>query len=341
MSPAARASTTREGPAARPAPAFLAVVGPTASGKTTLSLAVARALDGEIVCMDSRQVYRGMDIGTAKATPEERAAVPHYGLDLVEPSQRYSAGQFARDARVWISGIRSRGRVPLLVGGTGFFLRAVVDPIFAEPAMNRSRVEALRRWLTRQPRERLERWARRLDPSRAALAAEGGPQRLSRTLEVALLTGHSLSDWHRVAPPDGEGLDGVVVRLDLPRDEMDRRIAARSRLMVEGGLVREVEGLLAKGYGPATPGMTGTGYREVVAYLRGDATLEETVERITAATRRYARRQLTWLRNQLPADAVTVDAALPVGEQVHAVVEAWRDGGGLATSRTTGNEEVG
>lgn len=317
------------------APAFLALVGPTASGKTTLSLAVARVLDAEIVCMDSRQVYRGMDIGTAKATPEERASVPHHGLDLVEPSQRYSAGRFARDARVWIAGIRSRGRVPLLVGGTGFFLRAVLDPIFAEPAMDQVRADALRRWLARQPRERLERWTRSLDPSRAALAAEGGPQRLSRTLEVALLTGRPLSEWHRTAPPDGNGLDGVVVRLDLPRDEMDRRIAGRVRDMIERGLVREVEGLLVRGYRPASPGMTGTGYREVVAHLRGEATLEETVERIAASTRRYARRQLTWLRNQLPEDAVTVDAALPRGQQVDAVVAAWKSRGGRA-GRTMG-----
>ncbi len=334
----AGASTVPEGPVARSAPAFLALVGPTASGKTTLSIAVARVLDGEIVCMDSRQVYRGMDIGTAKASPEQRAALPHHGLDLVEPDQRYSAGRFARDARVWIEGIRSRGRVPLLVGGTGFFLRAVLDPIFAEPAVDRGRREALRRWLAAQPRPRLQRWVRQLDPTRAAVAGEGGPQRLSRTLEVALLTGRALSDWHRSAPPDGEGLNGLVVRLDLPRDEMDRRIAARARLMVEGGLVREVEGLLARGYGVVAPGMTGTGYREVVAYLRGETTLEETIRRIAGATRRYARRQLTWMRNQLPPDTVTVDANLPLAEQVDAVVEAWRNRGGRDPRRTAPEE---
>ena len=338
MSPMSGVPAAPGGPAVRATPAFLALVGPTASGKTALSIAVARALDGEIVCMDSRQVYRGMDIGTAKATKEERAAVPHHGLDLLEPGQRYSAGQFARDARAWITGIRARGRVPLLVGGSGFFLRALLAPIFAEPAMDRERREALRRWLAAQPRPTLERWARRLDPARVALAAEGGPQRLSRTLEVALLTGRALSDWHRSAPPDGEGLDGLVVRLDLARDEMDRRIATRARLMVERGLVREVEGLLAKGCGVAAPGMTGTGYREVVAYLLGEATLEETIERITGATRRYARRQLTWMRNQLPPDTVTVDAGLPLAEQVNAVVETWRDRGGRAPRRTAPEE---
>ncbi|MDP2954793.1 MAG: tRNA (adenosine(37)-N6)-dimethylallyltransferase MiaA [Longimicrobiales bacterium] len=303
---------------------FLALVGPTASGKTELSLAVARALRGEIIAMDSRQVYRGMDIGTAKASAADRSAVPHYGLDLVDPDERYSAGRFARDARRWVAEIRGRGHIPLLVGGTGFFLRALMVPIFAEPGLDRGRVARLRTYLGRQPRERLEAWVRRLDPERAGLAAEGGPQRLSRTLEVALLTGRPLSAWHRVAPPDGEGLRGVVVCLELPRDEMDRRIAARARGMVESGLLEEVRGLVARGYGPGAPGMTGTGYREVVAHLEGATTLERAVEEIAAATRRYARRQLTWLRNQLPPEAVRLDAGVPLAEQVDAVLEAWR-----------------
>lgn len=309
---------------------FLALVGPTACGKTELALALARRLPCEIVSMDSRQVYRGMDVGTAKATREERAEVPHHGLDLVDPDERYSAGRFARDARRWIGEIAARGRVPLLVGGTGFFLRALMDPIFAEPPMERARVEALRRWLSAQPRSLLEAWAARLDPARAALAAQGGPQRLSRTLEIALLSGRPLSEWHRVAPPDGEGVEGVVVRLDLAREELDRRIDARARRMVEAGLVEEVRCLLARGYGADAPGMTGTGYREIVSHLAGETTLEETVAALAAVTRRYARRQLTWLRNQLPPDVVTVDAAAPLAVRVEAVMEAWRRLGGQA-----------
>lgn len=321
------------------APRFLALVGPTASGKTELALALARRLPCEIVSVDSRQVYRGMDVGTAKATPSERAEVPHHGLDLVDPDQRYSAGRFARDARAWIGDIEARGRVPLLVGGTGFFLRALTDPIFAEPPLDRARVEALRRWLSRQPRGLLEAWVARLDPERADLAAQGGPQRLSRTLEVALLTGRPLSRWHREAPPDGEGVRGVVVRMELPREELDRRIRARARRMVEEGLVAEVRGLLARGYRADAPGMTGTGYREIVAHLEGETTLEEAVEAVAAATRRYARRQLTWLRNQLPPDAVALDATAHLAERVEAVLQAWRRGGGAGAGRTTEREE--
>ncbi|NJD20951.1 MAG: tRNA (adenosine(37)-N6)-dimethylallyltransferase MiaA [Gemmatimonadetes bacterium] len=321
-------------------PAFLALVGPTASGKTELALAVARVLPVEIVSVDSRQVYRGMDVGTAKPTPAERARVPHHGLDLVDPDRRYSAGRFARVARAWMRDIAARNRVPLLVGGTGFFLRALLVPIFAEPSMDRGRVEALRRWLARQPRGLLEAWVRRLDPARAAQAVQGGPQRLSRTLEVALLAGRPMSEWHRVAPPAGDGVEGVLVRLELPREELDRRIAERALRMVDEGLVAEVEGLLARGHGPEAPGMTGVGYREIVAHLRGERTLAEAVEEVAASTRRYARRQLTWFRNQLPPDAVVLDATLPLAQRVETVLDAWKARGGATPATNREREEV-
>lgn len=307
---------------------FLAITGPTASGKTALSLAVARRLGGEIVSMDSRQVYRGMDVGTAKATPGERAAVPHHGLDLVDPDQRYSAGRFARDARRWVRDIRARGRVPLLVGGTGFFLRAVLEPVFAEPPMDEDRRRRLREWLRVQPRERLEAWVRRLDPGRAELAVQGGPQRMSRTVEVALLSGRPLSAWHRSAPPDGAALKGPVVVMTLPREELDRRIDLRVARMLEEGLVDEVRGLLEAGYGPDAPGMTGVGYREIARVLAGATTLEEATEAIRRRTRQYARRQLTWFRNQLPGDARPVDATAPLDVQIARVLDAWTEAGG-------------
>lgn len=305
------------------APAFLAITGPTASGKTDLSVAVAGHIPAEIISMDSRQVYRGMDIGTDKVAAGPRAQVRHHGLDVVDPDERYSAGQFARDARRWIAEIAERGKLPLLVGGTGFFLKAVMEPIFAEPPMDRERVERLRRFLKGQPRERLEGWVRRLDPERAELAIVGGPQRMGRTLEVALLTGRPLSRWHRESPPEGAGVPGMVVSLLLPKDEMDRRIDARVSTMVERGLLEEVQGLLDQGYALDAPGMTGTGYRETARYLAGEISLDEAVDEIRRNTRRYARRQLTWYRNQLPPGAVEVDAMLPVDDQAARVLEAW------------------
>ena len=304
-------------------PRFLALTGATTSGKTELSLAVAEALDGEIVSMDSRQVYRGMDIGTDKVSDEARHRVPHHGLDLVDPDQRYSAGQFARDVRRWIPGIEGRGRVPLLVGGTGFFLRSVLRPIFAEPEMDEARLQALRGWLGEQPRPRLEAWVRRLDPDRAETAVEGGPQRMARALEVTLLSGRPLSWWHDEAPPDGEAVSGMVVVLERPREELDRRIDARAEAMVDRGLVDEVRRLTEAGFHETDPGMSGTGYREILAYLRGSITLDDAVAQIQGATRRYARRQLTWFRHQLPEDAVRLDARRPREEQLRIILDAW------------------
>ncbi len=322
-------------------PQFLALAGPTATGKTDLSLAVAARVNVEVISMDSRQVYRGMDIGTDKVSRSARARVPHHGLDSISPDERYSAGRFARDARAWIDEIRTRGRLPLLVGGTGFFLRAVVDPVFAEPPLDPQRVDALRTYLRGQSRERLSRWVEHLDPERAPLAREGGPQRLARTLEVALLSGRPLSWWHRAAPTEASGLPGVIVVLDLPREEMHRRIDERVGGMVERGLVEEVRGLLAAGYREDAPGMTGTGYREIAAYLRGEVSLEGAVEEIRSNTRKYARRQLTWYRHQMPDSAVRVDATAPLHEQVDVALAAFERAGGTLPWKDGVQHEVG
>ena len=309
-------------------PRFLALTGPTASGKTELSLALAERVDLEIVSMDSRQVYSGMDIGTDKVDDAARGRVPHHGLDVVRPTERYSAGRFGRDARGWISLIEGRGRLPLLVGGTGFFLRALTDPMFAEPAVDQARLGALRAYLSAVSPDRLARWVRRLDPERAGLAIEGGPQRMGRAIEVALLSGRPLSWWHRRPPAEGEALHGAVVVLDIERAEMDRRIERRVTRMVERGLIGEVRDLLAAGCQPGDPGMSATGYPEVARHLRGEATLEEAMEEIRRNTRRYARRQLTWFRHQLPGSAVRIDALAPLERRVEMAVEALRAAGG-------------
>ena len=305
---------------------FLAIVGPTASGKSDLAVAVARRLGGEVISMDSRQVYRGMDIGTAKIPERERDGIPHFGLDLAGPGEAYSAGRFARDARGRIAEIHRRGAVPILVGGTGFFLRALTQPIFEEPPLDSARQRALREWLCERPSEDLARWTRLLDPERAELARAGGKQRLSRTLEVALLTGRALSWWHRNAPAIEEPLSAAVALLELPREELDRRIEARVVRMFDAGLVEEVRGLLAQGWAPGDPGMTGVGYREIVALLEGEIGAEEAAERIRKATRAYARRQETWFRTQLPEPVVRVDGMASLEERVERVVGAWAAG---------------
>jgi len=273
-----------------------------------------------------------MDIGTDKVSREARERVPHHGLDLVAPSERYSAGRFARDARRWIREIEERDRVPMLVGGTGFFLRAVTDPVFREPPLERDRLRDLRRYLAEQSRERLASWVGHLDPDRAALAREGGPQRMSRTLEVPLLTGRALSWWHRNAGPDAEPVRGLIFVLSAPRETLDARIAKRVDRMFARGLEAEVSRLVEAGYGPGDPGMSGTGYHEVADLLRGEVDREEAKARIRSATRRYARRQMTWFRNQLPTEAVHLDATEPVRLHADRVVAAWEEAGRAAPS---------
>ena len=303
---------------------FLAITGPTTSGKTQVSIAVAEVLDGEIISMDSRQVYRGMDIGTDKVSTENRHRVRHHGLDLREPDEFYSAGQFGRNARGWIEEISGRGHVPLLVGGTGLFLRSLTHPLFEQPDIDATRLEALRGFMAKWPTTELERWVGALDSGRTDLAREGGPQRLGRTIEVALLTGCPLSWWHSQGTPDQEPLSGLIVVLDKDREELNRRIDARVTRMAAEGLVDEVKGLMEKGYGPEDPGMSGTGYREITAYLGGEMTLEEALDRMRSQTRQYARRQLTWFRHQLPEDAIHVDTSRSLNAQVAEVVAAWR-----------------
>ena len=306
-------------------PTFIALTGPTTSGKTQLSCALARILEVEIISMDSRQVYKGMDIGTDKVPDDVREQVPHHALDLVHPDERYSAGQFARDARDWIKEIIKRDRVPVLAGGTGFFLKAITEPVFSEPPLDSARLKKIRRYLSTLDYRVLAKWVEKLDPVRASLAIDGGPQRMSRTIEVALLTGKPLSSWHRESPPDVATLTGLIIQLELPREEIDRRINDRVTYMVERGLVSEVRSLLEAGYTLDDPGMTATGYREIAHYLKGGQTLEEAMEEIRRNTRRYARRQLTWFRNQLPPSVRIIDATASVDSQATAVLDAWTE----------------
>ncbi len=304
----------------------LVITGPTATGKSALSLAVAERLGGEIVSMDSRQVYRGMDIGTAKLPAGERGGIPHYGLDLVEPNERYSAGAFARDARRWIGEIRAAGHVPILVGGTGFFLRALTHPLFHEPALEPARRERLKRWLRGQPEAALRAWLRVLDPATAAaLEAGGGVQRVARALEVALLTGRPLSWWHAHAATEQPPLALRVFVLDLPRAELYRRIDARVLALLEAGLEGEVRALVERGFDEHAPGLNATGYLELLPYLRGETSLVAVVDAIQRASRRYARRQLTWFRHQLPPDAVWLDGRRPLDELADEIARRWRE----------------
>jgi tRNA dimethylallyltransferase len=301
----------------------LAILGATGSGKTAVAVAVAQRLGGEVISMDSRQVYRGMDIGTAKPTADERGGVRHHGFDLVDPGERFNAGRFAELARRQIREITARGRVPILAGGTGFFLRALTHPMFEEPPLDDRRKEQWKRYLADLDLAELGRWAVGLDP--ATDVRRSDRQRLARVVETAVLTGRPLTWWQRNAPSRTAPIDPVIVVLDFPRGTLVRRIEDRVDDMVRRGLVAEVQLLLDQGYDERAPGLNTTGYVELVPHLRGECGLDEAVERIKTATRRYARRQLTWLRNQLPPDAVWLDGTQPPAQLADLIVRVWME----------------
>lgn len=300
----------------------IAIVGPTASGKTTLAIAVAGAAGGEIVSVDSRQIYRGMDIGTAKPSLAERRLAPHHGIDLVDPDHRFSAGQFSTFARQAIPEIQARGHLPILTGGTGFFLRALTHPIFREPDLDPQRRAALAAFLESfDDREQL-RWLAALDPPSAERFQDwGGRQRVMRALEMPLLTGRTLPWWHRNAPPSEPPIRPAIFVLDLPRPLLYRRIEERVDRMLEGGLVAEVRGLREQGHDRNSPGMKTVGYAEILRALEGESSLDEAVEAIKANTRQYARRQLTWFRHRLPEGATWLDGTEPISALVRQVLD--------------------
>ena len=280
------------------------LVAPTASGKTAVATALASLTDIAIVSADSRQVYRGLDVGTAKPSTGERAAAPYYGLDRVDATERYSAGRFAREAAAWMAEAREAGRLPVVVGGTGFYVRALFDGLFEEPPLDGERREALKGVLASLEGEALVRLARRLDPGfRGA-----DRQRAARAAEVALLTGRPLSAWHARRPAERSANQPWYVHLTLPRTELARRIAVRAEAMVAGGIIAETERLLAGGVPRTAPGLSGVGYREVIAFLDGRLPREALAPAIAAATRRYAKRQETWFRHQLRGPVLTLEA---------------------------------
>lgn len=304
------------------------IVGPTAIGKTALALALTGQVALEIISADSRQIYRRLDIGTAKPTRRERQRVPHHGLDLVEPGERYSAGRFARDAAAWLGEIRARGALPVVVGGTGLYIRALVEGLFVEPPLDPERRVALEHWVGSLDAATLVRWAGRLDPGFSG----GGRQRAARAVEIALLTGAPLSAWQARA----RGQEAIVpwyVRLTAPRPVLHHRIAARAHEMVRRGLIEEVAAVLSEGHPPGAPGLDGVGIKEAVEYLHGQRTRDTVAPAIAASTRQYAKRQATWFRHQLRGDVLVLDATRPSAELALEVAAAWREDERVADRR--------
>jgi len=297
----------------------IVITGPTASGKTALALALAGLADVEIVSADSRQVYRRLDIGTAKPDAAARAAAPHHGIDLVGVTERYSAGRFARDAAGWLGAIEGRGRLAVVVGGTGFYIRALFEGLFEEPDLGPARL-TFRERLDRLSAAELGRWARRLDPAFAG----GGRQRASRAVEIALLTGRTLTALRAARPARPSADDPFYVRLVVPRDLLARRIETRAGAMLAAGLVDEVRALLAAHVPADAPGFSAVGYREVIEVLDGRREAGSLAGAIAQATRRYAKRQDTWFRHQLPEGVLVLDATAAPDTLAREVLSGYR-----------------
>lgn len=297
---------------------ILAIVGPTATGKSALALALAESLRGEIVNADALQVYRGFDIGTAKPSPADRERVPHHLIDILEPSEVYSAGEFARRAREAIADIQGRGKLPVVVGGSGLYLRALFFGISPIPPGDPEVQEALRERLAAEGLKSLRAELAGIDPRTEARLAPGDTQRVLRALEVALVTGRPLSSWIAEQPFGTQAIAAVRVGLTLPRALLYDRIAGRVARMLEAGWLAEVEGLLRLGLSPRLPAFQAIGYRQLVRHLEGDGSLEQAIAGIVQETRRFAKRQETWFRKE---PDVTWFSAQELKRQIPGVLE--------------------
>jgi tRNA dimethylallyltransferase len=273
----------------------LVLVGPTASGKTQVSLELARRMGAEIISADSRQIYRYMDIGTAKPTPEERLLIPHHFIDELTPDVEFNAGQYGKRGREVIEDIARRGHLPIVVGGSGLYIRALIDGIFEGPSADPElRKELYRRMKTEGPEKLLEE-LRTVDPESAARMLPANTRRIVRALEVERRTGTTISQLQKI--PVEVNLTPVLAGLEWERAVLYGRIDRRVDSMVEQGLLEEVQHLHDLGYSSELNSLQTVGYREALQFLRNEVTMDEMVRRIKQNSRRYAKRQLTWFRH--------------------------------------------
>jgi tRNA dimethylallyltransferase len=274
-----------------------AIVGPTASGKSELGISLALDRGGEIINLDSVQVYRRIYIATAKVPAEERSGVPHHLIDIVEPIENFTAGDYARVAGDTIREIESRGSGPILVGGTGFYLRALVSPLFEGPKTDLKLRERLIRLAERRGREHLHKLLSRVDAKAAQRLKPRDSSRVMRALEVYFQTGRRLSESQPSVPPPPDFAARVrVIALSPPRDALYDLINQRAERMFEGGLVEEVQSLVSAGVPFDAKAFQAHGYRRVVEYLKGLRTREDALNQMKLDTRHYAKRQLSWWR---------------------------------------------
>ena len=306
--------------------ALLAIVGPTAAGKSEVGLLLAERLGGEIVSADSMQVYRGMDIGTAKPTAEERARVPHHLIDIVDPGEEFSVAEYRARAEAALAAVWKNGKQPILVGGSGLYVRAVLEEM--DFAMTPPDGE-LRRRLTEEARSKgtrvLHEWLSEVDPETAARIHPNDEKRIIRALEVCESTGRPMARPQQLDRRKAMRYNARQFGLSLPREELYVRIEARVDRMLEGGLVEEVKGLIDRGYGEDLVSMKGLGYAQLAEHVRGERSLEEAVRRLKRDTRRFAKRQFTWFGADPRIDWIDVAPEEPA-RAAEAIWERWEAG---------------
>ncbi|HTC35443.1 MAG TPA: tRNA (adenosine(37)-N6)-dimethylallyltransferase MiaA [Bryobacteraceae bacterium] len=273
------------------------VVGPTGSGKSALAQHVALTVGGEIVNCDSLQVYRGFDIGTAKVPAVERQGIPHHLIDVIDPDQLFTAGDYARAAESVLREIAARGRVPVIAGGTGFYLRALLDGLFPGPARDEALRERLELRETSHPGS-LHRILSRLDRAAAARIHPNDKNKTMRALEVRLIEGQSISSLFERGRAPLTGFRPIKLGLDPPRDLLYERLNARTQAMFQHGLMDEVRGLLASGVSRSAKPFESLGYKQALQLMDGALTPEQALESTQLETRRYAKRQITWFRKE-------------------------------------------
>jgi tRNA dimethylallyltransferase len=309
---------------------LLAVIGPTGSGKSELALFLAERLEGEIVNTDSLQLYRGFDIGTAKTPLDARRGIPHHLLDLLEPAQCFSAGEFARRARAAIEESATRGKLPVLVGGAGFYLRALLEGLFPGPASDAELRERLRNRAAKRPPGYLHGLLRRLDPLSAARIHPHDTPKLIRAIEVCLHARRPMSALFRESRGHGrlEGFQAIKIGLNPPRHLLYARINQRAARMFEAGLVEEVRALLAAGLPPDAKPFESVGYKEALAVVQGAMGLEQAIAATQLRSRRYAKRQMTWFRRESGVRWLAAFGDDPAAqEQAYALFSQRRDAG--------------
>lgn len=276
-------------------PVIPVIVGPTAVGKSALATTLARRLGAEIVSADSRQIYRYMNIGTAKPTRAELAEIHHHFIDIVDPDQPYDAGRYGLEAREMISGLLSRGRRIVVVGGSGLYVRSLTDGFFEGAVRDNAIRDNIRRRIELEGSARVYETLSGLDPEAAARIHPNDARRIERALEVYQITGHPMSELQKSAPPRLD-FEPLFVGLDCERSALYRRIEERVDRMITDGVIEETEDLLRRGYSDALVSMESLGYREIIAYLKGHLTRDRMVALFKQGSRNYAKRQWTWFR---------------------------------------------